>query len=60
MIYHLFDLYFIISDESKKLPDDGRLLPKHVGAGILNKGLVQFSASCWLFSTTSNNARYEH
>jgi hypothetical protein len=32
------------SDESKKLPDDGRLLPKHVGACMMNKGLVQFSA----------------
>jgi hypothetical protein len=38
-----------ISDESKKLPDDGRLLPKHVGASILNKGAVQFSAQCSLF-----------
>jgi hypothetical protein len=32
------------SDGSKKLPDDGRLLSKHVGASILNKGMVQFSA----------------
>jgi hypothetical protein len=24
--------------------DDGRLLPKHVGASILNKGVLQFSA----------------
>jgi hypothetical protein len=31
------------SDGSKKLPNDGRLLPKHVGASILNKGLVKFS-----------------
>jgi vacuolar-type H+-ATPase subunit I/STV1 len=31
------------SDESKKLPGDGRPLPKHVGACILNKGVVQFS-----------------
>jgi hypothetical protein len=30
--------------ESKKLPDDGRPLPKHVGAYILNKEAVQFSA----------------
>jgi hypothetical protein len=29
------------SEGSKKLPDDGRLLPKHVGANIQNKGLVQ-------------------
>jgi hypothetical protein len=27
-----------------KLPDEARLLPKHVGASILNKGVVQFSA----------------
>jgi hypothetical protein len=32
------------SDETKKLPDNGRPLPKHVGACILNKGAVQFSA----------------
>jgi hypothetical protein len=32
------------SDGSKKLPDDGRLLPKYVGACILNKGVVQFNA----------------
>jgi hypothetical protein len=29
------------SEESKKLPDNGRLLPKHVGASIQNKGVVQ-------------------
>jgi len=29
------------SEGSTKLPDDGRLLPKHVGASIYNKGLVQ-------------------
>jgi hypothetical protein len=44
MIYHLFDLKSGNSDGSKKLPDDGRLLPKHVGASILNTGVVQFSA----------------
>jgi hypothetical protein len=33
-------MYNIICD----LPDDGTLLPKHVGASILNKGVVQFSA----------------
>jgi hypothetical protein len=43
-----------------KFPDDDRLMPKHVGASILNKGVVQFSAYGWLFSTKSNNARYEH
>jgi hypothetical protein len=29
------------SEGSTKLPDDGRLLPKHVGACILNKGMAQ-------------------
>jgi hypothetical protein len=29
------------SEGSKKLLDDGRLLPKYVGAGIQNKGLVK-------------------
>jgi hypothetical protein len=29
---------------SKKLPDDVRLLPKHVGGSIWNKGVVQISA----------------
>jgi hypothetical protein len=29
------------SEGSKKLPDDGRLLLKHVGASIWNKGVVQ-------------------
>jgi hypothetical protein len=29
------------SEGSKKLPDDGRLLPKHVGASIWNKRVVQ-------------------
>jgi hypothetical protein len=29
------------SEGSKKLPDDGRLLPKHVGASLKNKGAVQ-------------------
>jgi hypothetical protein len=37
------------SEGSKKPPDDGGLLPKHVGASILNKGVVQISALCWLF-----------
>jgi hypothetical protein len=49
MIYHLIDLYFRYSDGSKKLPDDGRLLPKHVGASILNKDVVKISVYCWLF-----------
>jgi hypothetical protein len=29
------------SEGSKKLPDDVRLLPKHVGASIYSKGVVQ-------------------
>jgi hypothetical protein len=29
------------SEGSKKLPDDGRVLPKHVGASIWNKGAIQ-------------------
>jgi hypothetical protein len=29
------------SGGSNKLPDDGRLLPKHVGANTYNKGVVQ-------------------
>jgi hypothetical protein len=32
------------SEGSKKLPDDGRLLPKQVGDSIQNKGVVQISA----------------
>jgi hypothetical protein len=32
------------SEGSNKLPGDGRLLPKHVGASIQNKGVVQISA----------------
>jgi hypothetical protein len=41
------------SEESKKLPDNGRPLPKHVGACILNKGVVQFSAcvGCFCYIT---------
>jgi hypothetical protein len=37
------------SDESDKLPDDGRPLPKHVGACILDKEVVQFSACVGCF-----------
>jgi hypothetical protein len=37
------------SEGSKKLPDDGRLLQKHVGASIYNKLVVKFSAYYWLF-----------
>jgi hypothetical protein len=37
------------SEGSKKLPDDGRLLPKHVGASMQNNGVVQISEYCWLF-----------
>jgi hypothetical protein len=40
----LLSAFQVTQDESKKLPDDGRLLPKHVGACIMNKGVVQFSA----------------
>jgi hypothetical protein len=29
------------SQGAKKLPDDGRLLLKHVGASVWNKGVVQ-------------------
>jgi hypothetical protein len=32
------------TEGTKKLPDDGRLLPKHVGVSIQNKGVVQISA----------------
>jgi hypothetical protein len=32
------------SEGSKKLHEDDRLLPKHVGTSILNKGVVQMSA----------------
>jgi hypothetical protein len=38
---------FVFSSNSegfKKFPDDGRLLQKHVGANIYNKGVVQISA----------------
>jgi hypothetical protein len=53
VIYFRYTTYSICisssSDESKKLPDDGRLLPKHVGACVLNKGLVQFSACVGCF-----------
>jgi hypothetical protein len=37
------------SHDSKKLPDDGRPLSKHVGACILNKAVVQFSACVGYF-----------
>jgi hypothetical protein len=47
VIYCRYTIYSICissdSDESKKLPDDGRPLPKHVGASILNKGVVQLN-----------------
>jgi hypothetical protein len=34
----------------QKLPEDGRLLPKHVGANIYtNKAVVQICVLCWLF-----------
>jgi hypothetical protein len=44
MTCHLFDLYLSNLEGSRKLPDDGRLLPKHVEASIQNKGVVQISA----------------
>jgi hypothetical protein len=47
------------SEGSNKLPDDGRLLPKHVGANIFNKGVVLFSAYVGYFATY-NNAQYNH
>jgi hypothetical protein len=34
MIYHPFDCISSNSEGSKKISDDGRLLPKHVGATI--------------------------
>jgi hypothetical protein len=37
------------SEGYKKLPDEGRLLPKHVEANTQNKGVVQISAYCWYF-----------
>jgi hypothetical protein len=40
MIYHLLICISSNSDGSKKLPNDGRLLPKQVGACILNKGVI--------------------
>jgi hypothetical protein len=33
----------------QKLPDDGRLLPKHVGADTYNKAVGQIPAYCWSF-----------
>jgi hypothetical protein len=36
---------------TKKLPDDGRPLPKHVWACILNKGVEQFSECVGCFVT---------
>jgi hypothetical protein len=41
MIYHSFYLFLGNSEGSKKLPGDGRLLPKYVGASIWNKGVVK-------------------
>jgi hypothetical protein len=53
VIYVRYTTYSICissnSDESKKLPDDGKPQPKHVGACILNKGMVQFSACVGCF-----------
>jgi hypothetical protein len=47
VIYFRYTTYSIcfscISEGSKKLPGDGRPLPKHVGTSIWNKGVVQIS-----------------
>jgi hypothetical protein len=50
------------SDESKKLPDDGILLPKHVGACVLNKGVVnQFhSGGCFLLRLIMHGTNIKH
>jgi hypothetical protein len=48
MIYHQIDPYFYVT-QIQKLPDDGRLLPKHVGGIIKIKAVVQICARCWLF-----------
>jgi hypothetical protein len=42
MIYRF--VFQVTPKDLKKLPDDDRLLPKHVGAGTHNKGVVQISA----------------
>jgi hypothetical protein len=42
--YHPFNCISSNSEGSKKLPDDGRLLPKYVEAGIQNKGVVKLSS----------------
>jgi hypothetical protein len=36
-----FNLYSSNSEGSKKLPDEGRLPPKRVGASVWNKGVVK-------------------
>jgi hypothetical protein len=45
VIYFGYTTYSICissnSDESKKLPGDGRLLPKHVAVCVLNKGVAR-------------------
>jgi hypothetical protein len=49
-LYDISTVRFFISSNlggSNKLPDDGRLLPKHVGASAWNKAAVQISAYCW-------------
>jgi hypothetical protein len=33
-IYHQIDLYFNVTQTLQKLPDNGRLLPKHVEVSI--------------------------
>jgi hypothetical protein len=37
------------AEATKKLPEDGIVLPKHVGA-IVNKEVYNFSAFSWLIS----------
>jgi hypothetical protein len=47
------------SGGSKKLPDDGKLWPKHVGISIrIRSGTNQ--CIVLVISTTFNNARYEY
>jgi hypothetical protein len=37
------------AEASKELLDDGRVLPKEVGASIWIEGVLKISAYCWLF-----------
>jgi hypothetical protein len=43
------------------LPEDGIVLPRHVGATLKKeKKSMEFSAFCWLFSTYWKNALYNN